>query len=946
MKIFFQLIALTLLNLQAGIAHTLHPRVASYEQFKKNVSPFEGLKFRNIGPSVMGGRITDIEVNPQNPNEFYVAYASGGVFHSVNNGQSFTPIFDHEASITIGDMAMDWKNHTLWVGTGEVNSSRSSYAGTGIYKSSDTGKNWTYCGLPESHHIGKVVLHPSDKNIAWLAVLGHLYTPNTERGIYKTIDGGKSWQQTLFVNDSTGCVDLLLDAQSPSTMYACAWTRTRTPWHFNGQGEASGIYKSTDYGNTWNLLTTPSSGFPTGSGVGRIGIAQCASSPQTLYAILDNQFHQEKKEVTKDSKLKPRELTQLSTQEFLNLEDKKIDDYLKEQGYPEKYTASNLKKDVRKQKISVKDIADWKLADADANLFDTPIKGAEVYRSHDGGKSWHKTHDELLDGVYFTYGYYFGTIAVSPLDPDKLWIAGYPILTSSNGGKSFTQIDGDNCHPDYHRIWVNPSNDNHIIACNDGGLNISYDNGKSWYKANSPSVGQFYAIETDNAKPYNVYGGLQDNGTWYGPSTHTESTSWHQSGQYAYKGIGDGDGMQVQVNQKNDNTVYLGYQFGNYMKYQKNNEKYTDIKPIHDIGQKPYRFNWQSPILLSKHNPDIFYMGSNCFHRSMWQGEELQTLSEDLTAPGHRKGNVPFGTLTTLSESPLQFGLLYTGSDDGLIHCSRDGGNTWTNISSGLPTDRWVSRVVASQYDEQTVYTTLNGYRQDDFSPYIFKSADMGKTWKSISAGLPHEPVNVLREDPVNKNILYVGTDNGLYVSMDNGQHYISWSGGLPRVAIHDINMHARENEIVLGTHGRSIYIASLDWVQKFAEISPTAMSLFEVDATKWNSKWGSKWASYATPSEPDWNITCYVPEEGEYHFDVLTENKSIVHSFTKKLSVGFNTISYPLIVDENKIGFLAHKPNQADNKKYYLTVGKYQLEIRNAKDQTKSIQFEVVEKK
>jgi hypothetical protein len=226
----------------------------------------------------------------------------------------------------------------------------------------------------------------------------------------------------------------------------------------------------------------------------------------------------------------------------------------------------------------VKDIADWKLTDADANLFDTPIKGAEVYRSHDGGKSWHKTHDELLDGVYFTYGYYFGTIAVSPLDPDKLWIAGYPILTSSNGGKSFTQIDGDNCHPDYHRIWVNPSNDNHIIACNDGGLNISYDNGKSWYKANSPSVGQFYAIETDNAKPYNVYGGLQDNGTWYGPSTHTESTSWHQSGQYAYKGIGDGDGMQVQVNQKNDNTVYLGYQFGNYMKYQKNIEKYTDIK--------------------------------------------------------------------------------------------------------------------------------------------------------------------------------------------------------------------------------------------------------------------------------------------------------------------------------------------------------------------------------
>lgn len=945
MKLLFSMIAFALFSLNFCIAQTTHPRISTYENSKKIVSPFEGLKFRNIGPSVMGGRITDVEVNPSNPNEFYVAYASGGVFHSTNNGQSFTPIFDQEATITIGDMAMDWKNHTLWVGTGEVNSSRSSYAGIGIYKTTDTGKNWIYCGLPESHHIGKIVLHPSDKNTAWVAVLGHLYTPNPERGIFKTSNGGASWTQTLSINDTTGCVDLILDVSSPSTLYACSWTKTRTAWNFNGSGDASGIYKSTDFGETWSLLTNASSGFPTGKGVGRIGIAQCSSSPRTLYAILDNQFHQEKKENDKENKMKPRDLARLSQQEFLDLEDKKIDDYLKQQGYPEKYNATNLKNDVRNQKISVKDIAEWKMADADANLFDTPIRGAEIYRSEDGGIHWRKTHNDLLDGVYFTYGYYFGTIAVSPQNPDKIWIAGYPILTSTDGGTSFTQIDGENCHPDYHRIWVNPENDNHILACNDGGLNITYDNGKSWFKANSPAVGQFYAIETDNAKPYNVYGGLQDNGTWYGPSTHTESSAWHQSGQYAYKGIGDGDGMQVQVNKKNDNLVYLGYQFGNYMRFNKSSEKYTDIKPIHDIGQKPFRFNWQTPILLSKHNQDIFYIGSNCMHRSMSQGDDLQTMSQDLTSPGTRKGNVPFGTLTSISESPIRFGLLYTGSDDGLIHVSDDGGYSWKKISDGLPKGLWVSRVVASKHDEQTVYATLNGYRQDDFKPYVFMSSDMGKTWNAISTGLPLEPVNVLHEDPMHKNILYIGTDNGLYVTLDKGKSYLPWRAGLPRVAIHDIKIQARENEIVLGTHGRSIFVANLKWIQKYSTLDPNSMSLFDTEPIKWNSKWGSKWASYATPIEPKWNAMCYVPEAGEYTFQVISESGKVLYRFSQTKLKGYNSIDYNLLVEESKIALLKNKPSQADNKKYYLTTGKYSLEMLDTKGEKTSIGLELVEK-
>ena len=910
----------------SAMAQLNSSRGASYDAVRKVASPLAGVPFRNIGPTIMSGRVTDIEVNPKNTREFYVAYASGGVWHTSNNGQSFEPIFDKEAVHTIGDMAMNWETRTLWVGTGEVNSSRSSYAGNGIYRSGDNGKTWTYLGLEESHHIGRIVLHPSNPNIAWVAVLGHLYTTNPERGIYKTNDNGKTWQQTLFVNDSTGCVDLVIDPSNPEVLYAAAWTRTRKAWQFNGNGEQSGIYKSTDGGNRFQLISDSSSGFPHNKGVGRVGLAVCANQPNVLYALLDNQNNQAKK-VGEEKKLNAKDLAQISQSDFLLLPKEKLEDYLKSNGYPKKYTYDSLIKAVKNNVFTVADIAEWKLADADANLYNSPVIGAELYRSNDAGKTWQKTHEKILEGVYFTYGYYFGTVSVSPVNPDKVFIAGYPLLGSADGGKTFRSLDGDNCHPDYHRVWVDALDDTHLITGNDGGINISYDGGAHWIKANNPAVGQFYAVQVDNDKPYNVYGGLQDNGTWTASSTTKENTAWHQDGSYPYKALGGGDGMQVQVDSRDNTTTYIGYQFGNYFKVNKQTGDMTSIDVVHDIGKKPYRFNWQTPILLSKHHEDIFYLGSNRVHRSLHQGVNMEAVSEDLTAHD-KKGNIPFGTLTSLSESPLQFGLLYSGSDDGLIHCSNNVGTTWNNISAGLPQQLWVSRVLASLHQKARVYVSLNGYRNDDFTAYVYCSNDYGAHWKRLGTDLPLEPVNVIREDPKDERILYVGTDNGLYVSFDGGAHFMAWTGSLPRVAIHDMVIQARENELVLGTHGRSIYIAKLDLVQAYNQVKDSALVLFDIKEVRYNKNLGRLGAVYERPDSMDMAMDYFVKEGGAYTFRVLNEKGLELNRMEHRALNGFNTAHYNLGVASDKINAFKPALKSAEDGKYYLIPGKYMVSI------------------
>jgi hypothetical protein len=377
-------------------------------------------------------------------------------------------------------------------------------------------------------------------------------------------------------------------------------------------------------------------------------------------------------------------------------------------------------------------------------------------------------------------------------------------------------------HADHHVAWINPKLDSHIFDGNDGGLNITYDNGKNWFKANTPPVGQYYAIVVDNARPYNIYGGLQDNGSWWGPSNNRENVGWHDDGNYGFKALNGGDGMQAQVDTRDNQTVYSGSQFGVYSRINKNQTtQRNSVRPVPNLGEPQLRFNWQSPILLSPHNQDVFYFGSNKIYRSMNRGDSMIVMSGDLTNGG-KPGDVPYGTISTIHESPLRFGLLYVGTDDGNIHVSKDAGFSWTLVSKpsgknvqAMPQGLWVSRVIASQHKESRVYATLNGYRMDHFAPYLFVSDDHGTTWRQLGKDLPAEPLNVIREDPRYDSILYVGTDGGLYVSLDAGNSFMMWTSGLPKsIPVHDIAIQQSYNEIVLGTHGRSLYIAKLDSVQ------------------------------------------------------------------------------------------------------------------------------------
>ena len=494
-------------------------RLQSYEQRKALAahSLVAQVPAANIGPSIFSCRVTDVDVNPADPTEMYVAYASGGLWHTTNNGTSFTPVFDHEASMTIGDIAVDWASGVIWVGTGENNSSRSSYAGTGMYRSADGGKTWEWRGLPESHHIGRVVLHPNNPDVLWVAVLGHLYSPNPERGVYKSTDGGKTWNRTLFADENSGAIDLCLDPANPDILYAATWQRERRAWNFSGAGQGSGIWKSTDGGQTWTRLNTAESGFPSGPYVGRIGLCAGRSGNQTvLYACLDNQQPKPKKEDKKGDAITKDDLRAMSKTDFLKLNDARLGTFLKNNDFPEKYTAKKVKDLVEKNKITPLTLVEY-LEDANSNLFETNYTGAEVYRSDDGGLHWRKTHDEPLDGINFTYCYYFSNIRCLPNDPDQVYLLGFYIISSQDGGKTWKSINGDNVHVDHHSLWLNPARPGHLVNGNDGGLNISWDNGASWIKCNNPPVGQFYAVATDNAESYQVYGGAQDNGVWVGP---------------------------------------------------------------------------------------------------------------------------------------------------------------------------------------------------------------------------------------------------------------------------------------------------------------------------------------------------------------------------------------------------------------------------------------------
>ncbi|MEC5167387.1 photosystem II stability/assembly factor-like uncharacterized protein [Flavobacterium sp. PL11] len=907
-------------------------------------SLFQNVTFENVGPTVMSGRVVDLDVNPNNPTEFYVGYASGGLWYTNNNGMSFTPVMDNAPTQNIGDIAVNWKTGTIWVGTGEVNSSRSSYAGIGILKSEDKGKSWQNMGLHDSHHISRILINPSNSEELIVGAVGHLYSKNEERGVYRTTNGGKSWNRTLFVDNETGIIDVVVSPKNFNVQFAASWSKDRKAWDFIGSGATSGIYKSEDAGMTWKLFSNTSSGFPIGEGVGRIGLA--VYDDNTVYAVLDNQFKRPVQ--SKKTNSLPTAFS-VPGDEFLKLPNKSLNSILKNYGLTEKYRAENIKHWVENGYLKP-DEARKVVFDAINNLAETEVIGAEVYKSVNGGKNWVKTHKEYIDDFFYSYGYYFSVISVDPNDENKIYLSGVPIIKSIDGGKTFTSISDENVHADHHIVWVNPNKSGHLINGNDGGLNISYDDGAHWFKGNSHGVSQFYSVSVDEQEPYNIYGGMQDNGVWVGPSDYKFSSEWYQTGKYPYENLMGGDGMQTQIDKRNPNIVFTGFQFGNYYRIDRANNKRDYISPKPKKDEKPLRYNWQTPILLSSHNQDILYMGSNFLHRSMDQGRTWTAISKDLTQ-GPKEGNVAFGTIATISESQLQFGLFYTGSDDGLVYVSKDGGVMWNNISDNLPENLWVSRVVASSHKVERVYVTLNGYRNDDFTSYLYRSDDYGQTWNSIATNLPVSPVNVIVEDNVNESILYVGTDNGLYITLDKGLSWNDFSDGIPNVAVHDLVIQKKARDLVVGTHGRSIYKVNLEQVQQLNEkITAENLHLFEIKKIKKSSQWGNSWSSWVKTSEPNAEIWFYSNSDSEVLLQVENSAKEIVFSQKVKAVKGLNKQIYDLSISKESANKLKSKDKklkleESKNGKYYLPVSSNKVIVQKGKESV-TTNLEIVESK
>lgn len=733
-------------------------------------SPFNKAMWYHIGPTNVSGRATDVvALTPKGQNYvIYVATASGGVWKTVNEGTTWEPIFDKAPSTAIGDIALDPSNpDIIWVGTGEANIFRSSQSGCGIYKSTDAGKTWAHMGLADTNTIPRIVIHPTDTDTVYVAASGHEWTDNEERGVYKTTDGGQTWNKILYIDERTGAIDLAMDPEDSQTLYASVWQRIRPKWNdprnMTDYGK-SGMYKSTDAGATWTPINT---GLPEGKFRGRIGFDVCLKTPNVLYMLLDNY-----------------EIAREPTEEELN------DPYgVPSSGY---------------------------------------IKGAHVYRSNDKGETWElvapqnaemKTYMERHSN---TFGWVFGQIRVDPNDPETVYIMGVPLSVSNDGGKTFKRLIG--MHVDHHGMWIDPENSNYIINVNDGGIVITYDKGETWrqFLDNLP-VCQFFNIAYDMDTPFHVYGSMQDHGSFRAPVVNNQNRFTGQSMEgfqaVEFEGAPGGEGSSHAIDPTDPNIVYSSGFYGTLSRTdlsKPGREGRKSILPRTYPSEPRLRGQWVAPTIISPHNPSIIYHGMQYLFRSENRGDTFERISPDMSYNIKEElGDIPYQTIFAISESPFLPGLIYVGTDDGKAHVTKDGGKTWQEIMQGLPYRKWVSRMVASRYDLGTVYMTQNGKREDDFNVYVWKSTDFGATWQSISANIPLGPVNVIREDPVDRNILYVGTDNGVYASTDGGKAWSVVGGNLPSCYVHDLIIHPRDNVIVIATHGRGMWALDAEPINK-----------------------------------------------------------------------------------------------------------------------------------
>lgn len=703
---------------------------------------------RAIGPTSMGGRITELAVVDKSPSTYYVAAASGGVWKTTNNGVTFAPVFDNESTASIGAVAVSQSNpDVVWVGTGEGNARNSVSWGDGVFKSEDGGKTWQHMGLNETRQIGRIVIHPKNPDVVYVAAVGQFWGPNKERGLYKTTDGGKTWTHSIALSENCGVIDIAMHPTQPDTLWAAAYGVRRDRFASNTPeyqfDPDAGLYKTTDGGKNWRKL---SKGLPENK-MGRIGLTVYPRDPKILYAVIQTER-----------------------------------------------TRSALQGETTSR------------ADED------PATGG-IFRSDDGGESWKKSN------ILCPRPFYYCQIRVDPNDDKTVYVLGVSLHKSTDGGKEFRSNAASSVHPDHHAMWINPNDSNHAILGCDGGLNVTYDNCRTWDFFNNLPIAQFYAVSFDSRKPYWVYGGLQDNGSWGGPSaTRFGGVYW-----YHWVKIWEGDGFYTAVDPTDWTTVYAESQNGGLGRVNLESGAGVSIRPTGDQGR---RFNWSTPFIISPHNPRTLYVGSNFMHRSVNRGDRWQTISEDLTrgAPA---------SISTLDESPVRPGILWAGTDDGNLWLSKNGGQEWTDLTDKLPNvsrERWISRVTASPHNVEHAFVAVDRHRNNDYKPYLLKTTDYGETWTNITGDLPaNGSVYVVRQHPQNENLLFVGTEIGLYVSTDGGEHYERVRGGFPTVPVHDLQINTAESELVIATHGRGIYIMDIGPLPYLTEsIKESSVHLFE----------------------------------------------------------------------------------------------------------------------
>lgn len=747
------------------------------------------LKPRSLGPTNMGGRIADIAVYAKEPRIAFFATAGGGLWKTENGGMTARPIFDRESSVSIGAVAVSQTNpDVIWVGSGEASSRNSVQWGDGVYVTRDGGKTWQNVGLQKTMHIARIVIDPRNENTVWVAAVGPLWGPSEDRGLYKTTDGGKTWTRVLYVDDTTGPIELIQDPKNPSNMLCAMWTRQRKAYDFTSGGPGSGLYRSTDSGKTWKKVTK---GLPDGR-LGRIGLNYFYSDPKWVVATVE---------------FRRPAATQGGTPDR-----------------PGQQTPTNPPKPNTGQADEPKKQPSTTPANQNSSTQGSMFNSGGVYLSKDGGASW-----ELINPLN-PRPFYFSQPRFDPVDRNRIYVLGVSLHMSEDGGKSFKALQV-NIHADNHAWWCDPKDPNTIYIGNDGGVYVSRDRAKTWFHLENMPIGQFYAVAFDNRKPYWVYGGLQDNGSW---GTPTQSTKGGV-GFWDNFNVGGGDGFHVQVDPNDWTNLYSESQGGAATRYdQSGKNQPRGIRPRGAAGET-LRWNWSTPIYLSPWNSQTLYIGGNKLWKSVNRGDTWQAVSPDLTTndpnkmkPGQNSvtpentGAEAHCTIITISESPLKQGQLWVGTDDGLVQMSTDGGANWTNVTKnipGLPANTWCSRVIASKWSDTRAYALFDGHRNADFSPYVYVTEDLGKTWTRLGQDLPQlDCTYVIREGLLNPDLLFLGSEMSLRVSLDRGKTWGRVRNEFPTVAVHDVIEHPRDQDLVIGTHGRSIWLMDVSALEQLTE--------------------------------------------------------------------------------------------------------------------------------